>query len=105
MFHQVYAFDVGANRLARGYPKRLRDVFLAVVSGDHPDGDLDAAYFSYTHNAVFLLKGTGFWQVVGTRDRRRRPFLPRNGLLPRQEVDTRWFDICDVHPAALRLNR
>ncbi|XP_029977975.1 matrix metallopeptidase-21-like [Sphaeramia orbicularis] len=100
----VYGFDVGANSLARGFPKRIRDVFPPVVSGDHPDGNVDAAYFSYTHNAVFLLKGTGFWQVVGSRDRWRRPFLPRNGLLPRKEVDTQWFDICNVHPAALRMN-
>lgn len=100
----MYAFDVGANSLARGFPKRIRDVFPAVVSGDHPEGNIDAAYFSYTHNAVFLFKGTGFWQVAGTRDRWRRPFVPRNGLLPRKEVDAHWFDICNVHPAALRLN-
>uniref|UniRef100_A0A3Q1EH97 Matrix metallopeptidase 21 n=1 Tax=Acanthochromis polyacanthus TaxID=80966 RepID=A0A3Q1EH97_9TELE len=91
---QVYAFDVEANSLARGFPKNIRDVFPPVVSGDHPDGNIDAAYFSYTHNAIFLLKGTRFWQVVGSRDRWRRPFLPRNGLLPYKEVDQHWFDIC-----------
>ncbi|KAM4623603.1 matrix metallopeptidase-21 [Polymixia lowei] len=101
----VYAFDAEANRLARGYPKNIRKVFPPVVSGDHPGGGIDAAYFSYTHNAVFLLKGAHFWQVVGGRDRWRRPFLPRNGLLPRQEVDQRWFDICNVHPTALRVTR
>ncbi|XP_029313081.1 LOW QUALITY PROTEIN: matrix metallopeptidase-21 [Cottoperca gobio] len=101
----VYAFDVEANRLARGFPKNIRDVFPSVVSGDHPDGNIDAAYFSYTHNAIFLLKGTRFWQVVGSRDRWRRPFLPRNGLLPHKEVDQHWFDICNVHPTALKLTR
>ncbi|KAM8837022.1 matrix metallopeptidase-21 [Spinachia spinachia] len=101
----VYAFDVEANSLARGFPKNIRDVFPPVVSGDHPDGSIDAAYFSYTHNAVFLLKGTRFWQVLGSRDRWRRPSLPRNGLLPHKEVDQHWFDICNVHPTALKLTR
>ncbi|XP_060884993.1 matrix metallopeptidase-21 [Labrus mixtus] len=101
----VYAFDVSANSLARGFPRNIRDVFPAVESGDHPDGNIDAAYFSYTHNAIFLLKGTRFWQVVGSRNRWRRPFLPRNGLLPHREVDQHWFDICNVHPTALKLTR
>ncbi|KAM9837435.1 matrix metallopeptidase-21 [Aulostomus maculatus] len=101
----VYAFDVEANNLAKGYPKNLRDVFPPVASGDHPGGGIDAAYFSYTHSAIFLLKGTRFWQVVGSRNRRRRPFLPQNGLLPHKEVDQHWFDICNVHPTALRLTR
>ncbi|XP_041672531.1 matrix metallopeptidase-21 [Cheilinus undulatus] len=101
----VYAFDVEANSLARGFPRNIRDVFPAVQSGDHPDGNIDAAYFSYTHNAIFLLKGTRFWQVVGSRNRWRRPFLPRNGLLPHKEVDEQWFDICNVHPTALKLTR
>ncbi|XP_044194138.1 matrix metallopeptidase-21 [Thunnus albacares] len=101
----VYAFDVEANGLARGFPKNIRDVFPPVVSGDHPDGNIDSAYFSYTHNAIFLLKGTQFWQVVSSRDRWRRPSLPRNGLLPHKEVDQHWFDICNVHPTALKLTR
>lgn len=94
-----------ANNLARGFPKNIRDVFPPVVNTDHPDGNIDAAYFSYTHNAIFLLKGIRFWQVVGSRDRWRRPFLPRNGLLPHKEVDQHWFDICNVHPTALKLTR
>nr|XP_015831610.2 matrix metallopeptidase-21 [Nothobranchius furzeri] len=100
---KVYAFNVKTNSLARGFPKNIRAVFPPVESGDHPDGNIDAAYFSYTHNAIFLLKGTRFWQVVGSRERWRRPFLPRNGLMPHKEVDQQWFDICNVHPAALRL--
>nr|XP_046233235.1 matrix metallopeptidase-21 [Scatophagus argus] len=101
----VYAFDVEANSLARGFPKAIRDVFPAVQNGDHPDGNIDAAYFSFTHNAIFLLKGTRFWQVVGSHDRRRRPFLPQNALLPHREVDQQWFDLCNVHPTALKLTR
>uniref|UniRef100_A0A3P8VU02 Matrix metallopeptidase 21 n=1 Tax=Cynoglossus semilaevis TaxID=244447 RepID=A0A3P8VU02_CYNSE len=100
----VYAFNVAANSLARGFPKNIRDVFPPVVSGDHPDGNVDAAYFSYTHNALFLLKGQRFWQVVGSRDRWRWPILPRNGLLPHKEVNQHWLDICNVHPTALKLS-
>uniref|UniRef100_A0A3Q2PCI6 Matrix metallopeptidase 21 n=1 Tax=Fundulus heteroclitus TaxID=8078 RepID=A0A3Q2PCI6_FUNHE len=102
---QVYAFSVETNSLARGFPKHIRDVFPPVESGDHPDGGIDAAYFSYSHSALFLLKGTRFWRVVGSRERWRRPFLPRNGLMPHKEVDQQWFDICDVHPTALKLSR
>lgn len=100
----MYAFNVAANSLARGFPKNIRDVFPPVVSGDHPDGNVDAAYFSYTHNALFLLKGQRFWQVVGSRDRWRWPILPRNGLLPHKEVNQHWLDICNVHPTALKLS-
>ncbi|KAM4715207.1 matrix metallopeptidase-21 [Anableps anableps] len=102
---QVYAFSVETNSLANGFPKHIREVFPPVESGDHPDGNIDAAYFSYSHNALFLLKGTSFWRVVGSRERWRRPFLPRNGLMPHKEVDQQWFDICDVHPTALKLSR
>ncbi|XP_017289875.1 matrix metallopeptidase-21 [Kryptolebias marmoratus] len=101
----VYAFSVEGSSLARGFPKPIRDVFPPVERGDHPDGNIDAAYFSYTHGAIFLLKGTRFWRVAGSRERWRRPFLPRNGLLPHKQVDQQWFDICNVHPSALKLTR
>lgn len=96
---------MGANRLARGFPKDIRVAFPAVESGDHPGGNVDAAYFSYTHGAVFLLKGTRFWRVAGGRERRRRLWLPKNGLLPQGEVEEQWFDICNVHPTAIKLRR
>ncbi|XP_023197368.1 matrix metalloproteinase-21 [Xiphophorus maculatus] len=102
---QVYAFSVETNSLASGFPKHIRDVFPPVESGDHPDGSIDAAYFSYSHSALFLLKGTRFWRVVGSLERWRRPFLPRNGLMPHKEVDQQWFDICDVHPTSLKVSR
>uniref|UniRef100_A0A3B5LC03 Matrix metallopeptidase 21 n=1 Tax=Xiphophorus couchianus TaxID=32473 RepID=A0A3B5LC03_9TELE len=102
---QVYAFSVETNSLASGFPKHIRDVFPPVESGDHPDGSIDAAYFSYSHNALFLLKGTRFWRVVGSLERWRRPFLPRNGLMPHKEVDQQWFDICDVHLTSLKVSR
>lgn len=99
-------FDVTANSLAPGFPRKITAVFPAVTSGDHPGGNIDAAYFSYTHNAVFLFKDTQFWRVVGrSRDRWRRPSLPRNGLLPRRKVEEQWFDICNVHSSALKVAR
>ncbi|XP_076855971.1 matrix metallopeptidase-21 [Brachyhypopomus gauderio] len=101
----VYRFDVRANQLATGSPRKITEVFPPTARGDHPVGNLDAAYFSYTHNALFLLKGTSYWRVVGSRDRRLNPSLPYNSLLPRREVDQQWFDICDVHVSALKTVR
>ncbi|XP_048843840.1 matrix metallopeptidase-21 isoform X1 [Brienomyrus brachyistius] len=99
----VYTFHVGTHAVASGYPKKIKEAFPALVPGDHPEGHLDAAYFSYTHNAVFLLKGTRFWRVLGTREQRLKPSLPRNSLLPGKEVDQQWFDICDVHKTNLKM--
>ncbi|XP_022521753.1 matrix metallopeptidase-21, partial [Astyanax mexicanus] len=102
---KVYRFDVGANLLAAGSPKKITEQFPAVATGDHPVANLDAAYFSYSHNALFLLKGTSYWRVVGSRERRRRAWLPYNGVLPGREVDQQWFDICDVHTSSLKTAR
>ncbi|KAK2820537.1 hypothetical protein Q5P01_023496 [Channa striata] len=92
-------------------PKTSEMFSPPVVSGDHPDGNVDAAYFSYTHNAAFLLKGTRFWQVVGSRHRWRRPSLPQDGPLPRKELDctsvTLWtlpVDILELKPGLTRAN-
>ncbi|XP_072523930.1 matrix metallopeptidase-21 [Salminus brasiliensis] len=101
----VYRFDVGAKQLAAGSPKKITELFPAVATGDHPVANLDAAYFSYSHNALFLLKGTSYWRVVGSRERRRKAWLPYNSLLPRREVDQQWFDICDVHMSSLKTAR
>ncbi|KAJ8013619.1 hypothetical protein DPEC_G00031680 [Dallia pectoralis] len=101
----VYAFSVAANRLSRGFPRKITTVFPALTSDDHPGGNIDAAYFSYTHNAVFLFKDTRFWRVVGGRDRRGRQLQPHNGLMPHREVEDQWFDICNVHPSTLKVSR
>ncbi|XP_028826095.1 matrix metallopeptidase-21 [Denticeps clupeoides] len=102
---QVFAFDIRANSLVSSFPKKITDVFPAVQAGNHPFGNLDAAYFSYTHNTIFLLKGTTYWRMVSSRDRWRRPSMPSNGLLPGREVDKQWFDICNVHNSALKVAR
>ncbi|XP_062859590.1 matrix metallopeptidase-21 isoform X1 [Trichomycterus rosablanca] len=101
----VYRFDVRANRLAANSPQKMTELFPAVALADHPASNLDAAYFSYTHNALFLLKGSLYWRVVGRRERRTKSSLPKNSLLPGREVQQQWFDICDVHAGSLRTNR
>ncbi|XP_068113916.1 matrix metalloproteinase-21 [Hyperolius riggenbachi] len=99
----VYAFDINRNSIVSNYPRRIVDVFPAVVRNDHPRGHLDAAYYSYTHNALFLFKGRDSWKVVSDKDRRSNPSLPQNGLLPRRAIAEQWFDICNVHTTLLRL--
>ncbi|KAI7797049.1 putative matrix metalloproteinase-21 [Triplophysa rosa] len=102
---QVFRFDIRTNRLAKSSPQKITAVFPAVVPGDHPVSNVDVSYFSYTQNSVFLLKGERYWQVVNARDRRRKPSLPLNALLPHRDVDQQWFDICDVHSSSLRTAR
>uniref|UniRef100_A0A8D0GUS9 Matrix metallopeptidase 21 n=1 Tax=Sphenodon punctatus TaxID=8508 RepID=A0A8D0GUS9_SPHPU len=97
----VMAFDVSSNHMAFGYPKKITEVFPAVVLGDHPNGNLDAAYFSYTHQAIFFFKGIYFWKVVDATDILNNPKLPFNGLLPKKRLSEQWLDICDVHSSML----
>lgn len=98
-------FDVKANRLAAKSPRKMTELFPALTPGDHPTSNLDAAYFSYTHNALFLLKGASYWRVAGRRERKTKRSLPYNSLLPSREVQQQWFDICDVHAGALKTSR
>ncbi|XP_040217372.1 matrix metalloproteinase-21 isoform X1 [Rana temporaria] len=100
---QVYAFDINRNRIAPIFPKRIVDFFPAVVKNNHPMGHLDAAYYSYTYNSLFLFKGKDFWKVLSDKDRRSNPSLPQNGVLPRRAISEQWFDICNVHTTLLRL--
>ncbi|XP_062901227.1 matrix metalloproteinase-21-like [Mobula hypostoma] len=92
----VTAFSVQLNATMPEFPKRIIDVFPAIVEGDHPLGQLDAAYYSYTYAATFLFKGTAYWRVVNEEDRESNASLPLNGLLPHHRVTDRWFDICEV---------
>ncbi|XP_052369962.1 uncharacterized protein LOC118372627 [Oncorhynchus keta] len=99
---RVYVFDVTANRVSPGFPRKITAVFPAVVSGDHPDG-------------YAVLEGGGGAETAGGNRRchatarchasgllpRNGP-LPRNGLLPHRKVEEQWFDICNVHPSTLK---
>ncbi|KAM5142285.1 matrix metalloproteinase-21 [Mantella aurantiaca] len=100
---QVYAFDINRNRTAPNFPKRIVDLFPAVVRNNHPMGHLDAAYYSYSHSSLFLFKGKDFWKVLSDKDRRSNPSLPQNGVLPRRAISEQWFDVCNVHTSLLRL--
>lgn len=100
---QVYRFSVQANKLAA--TQKMTALFPALTPGDHPTSNLDAAYFSYSHNTLFLIKGASYWRVVGKRARKMKRSLPYNSLLPAREVQQQWFDICDVHTSALKTER
>ncbi|XP_027016768.1 matrix metallopeptidase-21 isoform X1 [Tachysurus fulvidraco] len=99
----VYRFSIQANKLAA--TQKMTELFPALTPGDHPTSNLDAAYFSYSHNTLFLIKGASYWRVVGKRARKMKRSLPYNSLLPAREVQQQWFDICDVHTSALRTER
>nr|Q90YC2.1 RecName: Full=Matrix metalloproteinase-21; Short=MMP-21; Flags: Precursor [Cynops pyrrhogaster]BAB62075.1 matrix metalloproteinase-21 [Cynops pyrrhogaster] len=99
----VYAFDVKRNMVANHYPKRIIDVFPAVVRNNHPFGNIDAAYYAYTHNSIFLFKGKEYWKVVSDKDRQQNPKLPRNGLFLKKNISEQWTDICNVHSSMLKM--
>ncbi|KAM4036894.1 matrix metalloproteinase-21-like [Anomaloglossus baeobatrachus] len=92
----VTIFDMKTHQPLGGYPRRIADVFPPVQPPDHPMGNLDAAYYSYTHRALFFFKGIYFWRVVGSKERSQNPSLPVNGVMPRRKVSEQWMDICDV---------
>eukprot|EP00062_Callorhinchus_milii_P022317 gi/632979987/ref/XP_007906776.1/ PREDICTED: matrix metalloproteinase-21-like [Callorhinchus milii] len=54
--YNVTAFNTDQNARLDGWPKRIVDVFPPVVPGDHPLGNLDSVYFSYSLSAVFMFK-------------------------------------------------
>ncbi|XP_043836164.1 matrix metalloproteinase-21 [Dromiciops gliroides] len=99
----VFAFDVDRHQVASSYPKRMVDTFPPVAPPDHPFRDIDAAYFSYAHSAIFFLKGNAYWKVVNDKDRQQNSSLAFNALLPKRYISQQWFDICDVHPSTLKM--
>uniref|UniRef100_A0A4W3K862 Matrix metalloproteinase-21-like n=1 Tax=Callorhinchus milii TaxID=7868 RepID=A0A4W3K862_CALMI len=101
---QVTAFSVELNRKISGYPKKIIEVFPPVDANDHPIGNINAVYYSYTHRAIFFIKDKYFWKVADKTDRHLKPELPQNGLHPRRRVAEQWVDICDVHPSMLTLS-
>ncbi|XP_043925288.1 matrix metalloproteinase-21-like [Protopterus annectens] len=98
--NNVTAFNVDQNQKVNGYPKRIIDVFPPVIPHDHPVGNLDTVYFSYTYQSVFFFKDKYSWKLVMDQS---NPSLPYNSLLPRKNIADTWFDICDVHPSMLSL--
>ncbi|KAG8435488.1 hypothetical protein GDO86_013427 [Hymenochirus boettgeri] len=100
---QVFAFDINRNSVVPNFPRRIIDFFPPVAANDHPRGNIDAAYYSYTYNSLFLFKGRDFWKVVSNRDRTQNSSLPNNGLFPRRRISEQWLDICNVHPSLLKI--
>ncbi|MBN3283716.1 MMP21 protein, partial [Polyodon spathula] len=99
----VTAFNVDLRSMVAGYPRRIDDVFPAVVDDDHPVGNLNAVYFSYYNQAIYFFKDRVFWKVVDDKERLVNPALPYNSLLPHHKISEQWFDICDVHPSMLNV--
>ncbi|KAK6493443.1 matrix metalloproteinase-21-like [Huso huso] len=101
--NNVTAFNVDLGSRVAGYPRRIVDVFPAVVADDHPVGNLNAVYFSYYNQAIYFFKDRVFWKMVDDKERLANPALPYNGLLPHHKISEQWFDICDVHPSMLNV--
>ncbi|XP_053321631.1 matrix metalloproteinase-21-like [Spea bombifrons] len=101
--NNVTAFSVDWNKKMENYPKRILEVFPPVDPTDHPKGYIDSVYYSYSHQSTYFIKDKFFWKVVSERERQANASLPVNGLWPKRKINSRWFDICDVHPSVLSL--
>lgn len=100
---QVFAFDVNQNQVLNSYPKKMSQVFPAIMPQNHPFRNIDSAYYSYAHSSVFLFKGNSYWKVVSDKDRQQNAQLPMNGLFPKKSISEKWFDVCDVHTSTLNM--
>ncbi|KAM8973559.1 matrix metalloproteinase-21-like [Pelodytes ibericus] len=101
--NNVTAFSIEKNKKVEHYPKRIIDVFPGVSPADHPKGYIDAVYFSYAYQSTFFIKDKYYWKLVSDQDRQANSSLPVNGLWPKRKINSKWFDICDVHPSVLSL--
>ncbi|XP_075712200.1 matrix metalloproteinase-21-like [Rhinoderma darwinii] len=99
--YNVTAFSVEKNKVSDNFPKRITDVFPPVDPSDHPVGYINAVYYSYTYQATFFIKDRYYWKMVKDQDRQVNASLPLNGLWPRKKINSKWYDICDVHPSVL----
>uniref|UniRef100_A0A8C6W7J9 Matrix metalloproteinase-21 n=1 Tax=Nannospalax galili TaxID=1026970 RepID=A0A8C6W7J9_NANGA len=99
----VFAFDVNRNQVLNSYPKKMTQVFPAIMPQNHPFRNIDSAYYSYAHNSIFFFKGNVYWKVVSDKDRRQSSRLPFNGLFPKKSISEKWFDVCDVHMSTLNM--
>ncbi|XP_029439641.1 matrix metalloproteinase-21-like isoform X2 [Rhinatrema bivittatum] len=89
------------------YPKLITEVFPGApspIDATFFDKKKQIIYFFRGNNATFFIKGRFYWKMVDDRDQQANASLPSNGLLPRQKINSKWFDICDVHPSTLFLN-
>uniref|UniRef100_UPI00398F33FD matrix metalloproteinase-21-like n=1 Tax=Pristiophorus japonicus TaxID=55135 RepID=UPI00398F33FD len=101
---EVTAFTIDLNQKVNGFPKKIVDFFPPVVAGDHPVGNLDAVFYSYTHRTLFFMKDQYSWRVVSKVERQVNPALPVRGLHGRSRLSNQWFSICDVHASMLSVS-
>uniref|UniRef100_A0A2K5Y288 Matrix metalloproteinase-21 n=1 Tax=Mandrillus leucophaeus TaxID=9568 RepID=A0A2K5Y288_MANLE len=99
----VFAFDVNRNRVLNSYPKKITEVFPAIIPQNHPFRNIDSAYYSYAYNSIFFFKGNAYWKVVNDKDKQQNSWLPVNGLFPKKLISEKWFDVCDVHISTLNM--
>ncbi|XP_011720509.2 matrix metalloproteinase-21 [Macaca nemestrina] len=99
----VFAFDVNRNRVLNSYPKKITEVFPAIIPQNHPFRNIDSAYYSYAYNSIFFFKGNAYWKVVNDKDKQQNSWLPANGLFPKKLISEKWFDVCDVHISTLNM--
>uniref|UniRef100_A0A2K6KI37 Matrix metalloproteinase-21 n=1 Tax=Rhinopithecus bieti TaxID=61621 RepID=A0A2K6KI37_RHIBE len=99
----VFAFDVNRNRVLNSYPKKITEVFPAIIPQNHPFRNIDSAYYSYAYNSIFFFKGNAYWKVVNDKDKQQNSWLPANGLFPKKFISEKWFDVCDVHISTLNM--
>uniref|UniRef100_A0A2K5IPA6 Matrix metalloproteinase-21 n=1 Tax=Colobus angolensis palliatus TaxID=336983 RepID=A0A2K5IPA6_COLAP len=99
----VFAFDVNRNRVLNSYPRKITEVFPAIIPQNHPFRNIDSAYYSYAYNSIFFFKGNAYWKVVNDKDKQQNSWLPANGLFPKKFISEKWFDVCDVHISTLNM--
>uniref|UniRef100_A0A8D2AK59 Matrix metalloproteinase-21 n=1 Tax=Sciurus vulgaris TaxID=55149 RepID=A0A8D2AK59_SCIVU len=97
----VFAFDVNRNQVLNSYPKKITEVFPAIIPQNHPFRNIDSAYYSYAHGSIFFFKGNAYWKVVNDKDKQQNSWLPSNGVFPKRSISEKWFDVCDVHTSTL----
>jgi len=56
----VYLFDDSAGRVAKGYPKKISEVFRG---NNIPDKGFDAAFHYYKDDTVYFFKGLYYWRL------------------------------------------
>ncbi|XP_045132471.1 matrix metalloproteinase-21-like [Portunus trituberculatus] len=94
---KVYGYDVSKGSegcCLPGYPRRIREAFPTVSPSTHRlSRGIDAAYYSYTDQKLYFIKGLYFWEVATfhPNDKQRN-----NSVVGPFYVHTKWHYICDT---------
>ncbi|XP_050718993.1 uncharacterized protein LOC126999901 isoform X2 [Eriocheir sinensis] len=94
---KVYGYDVSKGSegcCLPGFPRRVHEEFPPAAE-DLPrlPRALDAAYYSYTDQKLYFIKGQRYWEVATfhPHDKQRN-----NTVVGPFSVYKRWYDICDT---------